>query len=75
MISISCEEYSRLLKSNVQLIKYKELCQTKSSEIKRLQDQVGYFKKLVHMLRHKGKGDNDPDQKKQLKLANVMPVN
>lgn len=44
-ITISNEEYLRLLNNEIQLTKYKGICQKKSSEIKRLQDQLSYYKK------------------------------
>lgn len=54
-ITISSAEYSRLLHNEIQLIKHKEqlekckgICQNKSSEIKRLQDQVTYYKRQAY---------------------------
>lgn len=70
---ISAEEYSRLLKQEIQLIKYKESCQQKSVEVKRLQDQVIYLKKQVLRRKLQAEHPDDPENKKQHVFANVMP--
>ena len=57
-ITISSEEYARLLKNEVQLVKYKGLVQNKSSEIKRLQDLLNYYKRKANR-----QCDNKPDEK------------
>lgn len=44
-IIISCTEYSRLLHSDVKLIKYKEICIDRAKEIKILRTQLAYYKK------------------------------
>lgn len=44
-ITISCAEYLRLLHDNVQMMKYKEACKSKSNEVKSLQSQLMYYKK------------------------------
>lgn len=59
-ITISSDEYSRLLQNEVKLIKFTELCQTKASEIKRLQDQLAYFKRQA--MRKNSCGDTGDPQ-------------
>lgn len=65
-IMISSAEYSRLLQNEIQLIKHKEqlnkykgLCQNKSSEIKRLQDKVIYYKRQAY--KHSSEDQNNPE--------------
>lgn len=60
MITISSEEYSRLLQNEIKIMKFKEQCQTKASEIKKLQDQVAYFKRQT-MIKNSC-GDTDDSQ-------------
>lgn len=74
MVTIHADEYARLLKQEIQLIKYKESCTTKAAEVKRLQDQLAHFKKHVAMLRSQKEDSLDTENKKPL-FANVMPVN
>lgn len=45
MITITSDEYSRLLQNEVKLIKFETLCQKKAVEVKRLQDQVAHYKR------------------------------
>lgn len=45
MITITREEYARLLRIEVQLMKYKELCEKKTKQLKELQSQVAHYKK------------------------------
>lgn len=44
MVSITPEEYRRLLYQEIQLIRYKEISARKSAEIKRLRDLVAYYR-------------------------------
>lgn len=44
-INISCTEYARLLHNDVQLMKYKETCNSKSNEIRKLHVQLSYYKR------------------------------
>lgn len=69
-VTIFAEEYARLLKQEIQLIKYKESCQTKSAEVKRLQDQLAYYRKQVLLLRRGN--EDEPENKKPFDFANVM---
>lgn len=62
MIMITPEQYSHFLKQEVQLIKYKETCISKSAEIKSLQTKVSYFKKEVLKLRNRNNAmESDTD--------------
>lgn len=45
MYEITLTEYNRYLQMEVQLIKYKVLCERKAKEIKSLQDQVARYKR------------------------------
>lgn len=58
-IVISRTEYMRLLKAEVQGIRFKESCQNKASEIKKLQMQVAYYKKQV--LSRTGEEPKEPE--------------
>lgn len=46
-------------------MKYKESCQLKAAEMKKLQDQVAYFRRKVSILRNQTKDDENPNNKKQ----------
>lgn len=68
-------EYSRLLNNEIQLMKiesqlckYKGLCQNKSAEIKRLQDQVTYYKRQAY--KH-----SSSDESKNPNAENTNPPN
>lgn len=71
-ITIGSDEYTRLLKQEIQLIKYKETCQAKAVEVKRLQTQLAYFKKQISMLRKNQKDEHDDSDNK--KISKVMPL-
>lgn len=73
-MTIFAEEYARLLKQEIQMIKYKEACQEKSAEIKKLQDQLSYFKKQVLILRNNQK-EVEPPSKKHTDFATVIKLN
>lgn len=72
-VTIFAEEYARFLKQEIQMIKYKEACQEKAAEIKKLQDQLGYFKKQVLILRNNQK-EVEPPSKKQSDFATVIKL-
>lgn len=75
MVIVFTDEYARLLKQEVQLIQYKESCNAKALELKRLQDQLSYFKKQISMLRNKQMNDQDDATNEKTSLfANVMPL-
>lgn len=44
-VTISSSEYNRLLQQEVQLMKYKKICERKSAELKRLRDKLYYIEK------------------------------
>lgn len=44
-VTITSEEYNRLLQNEVQLQKYKMLCQKKTLELKRVHDQLSQYKR------------------------------
>lgn len=67
------EEYARLLKQEIQLIKLKETCQKKSTELKRLQNQNAYLQKQLFIARSNRKKGDDPEQNMQSIFENVMP--
>lgn len=72
-MNIFVEDYDRFLKQEIQLIKFKESCQKKSAELKRLHDQLAYFKKQVLILRNKQNSDqNCENRPKKPTFANVM---
>lgn len=58
-IVISRTEYARLLRAEVQGMRFKESCQNKASEIKKLQMQVAYYKKQV--LSRTGEEPKEPE--------------
>lgn len=64
-ITISCTEYARLLQNDVQLLKYKETCNSKAAEIKKLQTQVLYYRKQSNKKRttemHQEDGEENAD--------------
>lgn len=66
------EEYARLLKQEIQLIKLKETCQKKSTELKRLQNQNAYLQKQLYIARKNKKKEDDPEQNHQTIFGNVM---
>lgn len=70
-MTIFVEEYDRFLKQEIQLIKFKESCHKKSAELKKLHDQLAYFKKQVLILRNKPNDDQNCENKKP-NLANVI---
>lgn len=70
-VLISSEEYVRFLKYEVQLMKYKEICTSKATELKRLHDQLAYYKKQNQILRN-AKDDAENSENKKPTLENVM---
>lgn len=61
----------RLVKNDAQYTKYKELYQIKSDELKRSNDMVAYYKKMMSKLRQ-AKTDDDDSENKRPTLDNVM---
>lgn len=51
-------EYNRLLQNEVQLKKYKELCEKKAAELKRVHSQLFHYKKQAL----KGSGQSDEQE-------------
>lgn len=43
-VTISAAEYNRLLQNEIQLQKYKQLCEKKAKEMQRIQDKLFYYK-------------------------------
>lgn len=70
-MEIKVEEYARLLKNEVQGMKYKEMYEKKLAELKRSNDMVTYYKKMSLKLRQ-SKPEVENTQNKRPILDNVM---
>lgn len=56
-ITISTDEYKRLQQNEVQLQKYKVLCEKKAKELKRVNTQLSYYRKQAN--KRSGQMDNE----------------
>lgn len=70
MISITSTEYGRLLQNEVKMIKFKELCQNKAGEVKRLQDLVAYYKRQA--MNKTSHGDDDSQVQPKADVGNGL---
>lgn len=70
-MKIKVEEYARLLKNEVQGIKYKEMYEKKLAELKRSNDMVAYYEKMNMKLRQSKAEDENAENKRPF-LDNVM---
>lgn len=70
-MEIKTEEYARLLKNEVQGMKYKEMYENKLAELKRSNDMVAYYKKMNLKLRQSKVEDENTENKRPF-LDNVM---
>lgn len=75
IVGISSDKLKGLLHDQVQLIKYKEINQHKSAEIKRLQDQVSYYKKQTYKRTKVGCAHCSKNDTETPNLANVIHNN
>ena len=63
-------EYARLLRNEVQLVRFKESCNSKANEIKKLQTQLAYFKRQA--MKRSAEASQEPEEDEHADFANVI---